>query len=74
MARDGQGCRDYGVHLKPETNWKMYDTCKCGAEQGEACIDRRFKHSAPKKNWTPHPNRPVISVLDGRVVVGKMGQ
>lgn len=57
MNRDGQGCRDYGMHMQAEAVWGDYGPCGCGAEAGKPCIDRRFKHSKPELTWIAHPGR-----------------
>ena len=64
MVRDGQGCRDYGVHLEEETDWRVYDACpRCKVERGQACLDMRIKHGKPVQLWVRHSNRPLVSVL-----------
>lgn len=64
MARDGQTHRDYGTHILPEVNWKVYDAChRCGAQRGEPCRDMRIKHLKHNFNWAPHAGRAVIDPL-----------
>jgi hypothetical protein len=76
MARDGQGARDYGTHLVPQAEWRLYDACpKCGSDRGQPCQDKRFKGWAvPKYNWTAHPNRPLIPAVSGAEVMAMMNR
>jgi len=74
MTRDGQTHRDYGTHGLPASDWKLYDTCnRCSAESGQPCLDLRVRHVPHKLCWVAHPNRPLVSVLDGADTLFKSG-
>jgi len=74
MTRDGQTHRDYGTHGLPASDWKLYDTCnRCSAESGQPCLDLRVRHVPHKLCWVAHPNRPLVSVLDGAGVLANAG-
>lgn len=61
MSRDGQGARDYGVHLLPRAPFELYGPCGCGAQAGKPCLDRRMKHMPQAEMWTAHPERQFLA-------------
>lgn len=62
---------DYGDHWTLESEWHAYDACpRCKAERGQPCRDMKYRHTAARFCWKAHPNRPLVSVLDGYHVLG----